>query len=79
MTREKQRVNRLMSVEKAADYLDVAEITVRRMIERGTIFPIKIPGVKRVFVDQLDLDRLIQEAKDPKKCVESAKVAGEGG
>lgn len=71
MARGNQKENRLMSVEKAAGYLGVNGITVRRIIARGTIFPVKMPEVRRVLFDQQDLDRLIQEAKDPK--------CGEGG
>jgi excisionase family DNA binding protein len=54
---------RLMGVEAAATYIDVTPRTIQRLIAKGRLMPVRIDGVRRVFVDRCDLDRLIEAAK----------------
>jgi excisionase family DNA binding protein len=54
---------RLFGVEAAAAYIDVNPRTIQRLIAKGMLTPVRIDGVRRVFVDRCDLDRLIEAAK----------------
>jgi excisionase family DNA binding protein len=54
---------RLLGLESAATYLDTTERSIRRLIERGVLQPVKIPTLRRVLLDREDLDRLINAAK----------------
>ena len=54
---------RLLGLDAAAGYLSVDEMTIRRLIARGCLSPVRIEGVRRVLIDRGDLDRLIAAAK----------------
>jgi excisionase family DNA binding protein len=54
---------RLLGLESAATYLDTTERSIRKLIERGVLQPVKIPTLRRVLLDREDLDRLINAAK----------------
>lgn len=51
---------RLLGVREAGTYLGVSFWTVRNMLRDGRLCPVRVPGLVRVLVDRLDLDRLIE-------------------
>jgi excisionase family DNA binding protein len=55
--------NRLLNFQDAAAYMGVRSQTIRRLIERGALTPVKLPLVRRVLFDRCDLDRLIEDGK----------------
>jgi excisionase family DNA binding protein len=54
---------RLLELDAAAGYLSLDAMTVRRLIARGSLSPVRIKGVRRVLIDRQDLDRLIAAGK----------------
>lgn len=59
--RDRPPLKRLLSVDEAAEYLGRSSWAVREMIRAG-----KLPCVRfdrRIFLDRLDLDRLIEYHK----------------
>jgi len=54
---------RLMTLAQAADYLACSPWTVRELVWKGTLPAVRI--TRRLHFDRLDLDRLIERAKDP--------------
>ena len=60
-----QRSNgpRLVGIAVASRYLGVSAWTVRDLIEHGTLPRVALPGVRRVLVDQRDLDRLVDASR----------------
>ena len=57
---------RLLGLDGAAGYLSLDTMTIRRLIARGCLSPVRIKGVRRVLIDREDLDRLIVAGKaDP--------------
>jgi excisionase family DNA binding protein len=65
-------VSRLLRLTEAASYLSVSYWTVRDLVARGAIPPVRLPGpgardgrtLRRVLLDRRDLDRLIENNKD---------------
>jgi excisionase family DNA binding protein len=55
--------SRLLGSEQAATYLGVAPPTLLRLIARGIISPVQIPGVRRTLIDKRDLDALVESGK----------------
>jgi excisionase family DNA binding protein len=62
--------NRLLNFQDAAAYMGVRSQTIRRLIERGALTPVKLPLVRRVLFDRLDLDRLIDSGKSAGKAMD---------
>src|SRR2546422_1608226 len=54
---------RLVDVAGASRYLGVSAWTVRDLIERGALPRVALPGVRRVLVDQRDLDRPVDASR----------------
>lgn len=60
---------RLLDLEGAARYLgNVSPWTIRDFIAAGQLTPVRLPGprgedLRRILLDRLDLDRLIEEGK----------------
>jgi excisionase family DNA binding protein len=54
---------RLLGLAAAASYLDVTPRTIQRLIGRGVLEPVRLPGVRRILVDHQDLDQLIETGK----------------
>jgi len=50
-------------VEQTADYLGVSIQSVRRLIARGEVQPVKL--TRRILLDRFDLDGLIERRKEP--------------
>ena len=65
-------VPRLLRLQEAANYLSVSYWTVRDLVARGAIPPVRLPSpgardggaLRRVLLDRRDLDRLIENNKD---------------
>jgi excisionase family DNA binding protein len=54
---------RLLGFDAAAGYLNVNGQTIRRLIARGVLQPVRIPTLRRVLFDRQDLDSLIDAGK----------------
>jgi excisionase family DNA binding protein len=54
---------RLLGFDAAASYLNVNLQTIRRLMERGILQPVRIPTLRRVLFDRQDLDTLIETGK----------------
>lgn len=54
-----------LSVDVAAGYLGISRRALYRLASRGLVPMIRFPGCRRVLVDRLALDRLLERAKDP--------------
>ena len=50
---------RLLGLDEASRILAVTRRTVERMISRGQLIPTRISGIRRVFIDVEQLDRLL--------------------
>jgi hypothetical protein len=61
---------RLATVEQAAAYLAFGDPdrpavrSVWRLIERQDLTPIRLPGMRRTFVEWAELDRLVDRARE---------------
>ena len=55
---------RLLGFDAAASYLNVTGQTIRRLMARGVLQPVRIPMLRRVLFDRQDLDSLIEAGKD---------------
>jgi len=59
---------RLLDVDGAANYLGISTWTVRSMVDAGTLRPVRLPldggrELRRLLLDRLDLDRVIEAGK----------------
>jgi excisionase family DNA binding protein len=54
---------RLLGFDAAANYLNVNGQTIRRLIARGVLQPVRIPTLRRILFDRQDLDSLIESGK----------------
>jgi excisionase family DNA binding protein len=55
---------RLLGFDAAASYLNVNLQTIRRLMARGVLQPVRIPTLRRVLFDRHDLDSLIEAGKE---------------
>jgi hypothetical protein len=55
---------RLLSREATAVYLSTTARTVDRLVDKGLLSPVRLPGLRRVFFDRLDLDALVDMGKN---------------
>lgn len=55
---------RCLDLGAASGYLGLAPRTVWRMVEKGTLRPIRFPKVRKVLFDRADLDALVEASKD---------------
>ena len=53
---------RLLSVSDVAARLAMTTRTVHRLIERGVLARVKVPGVRRTLIAERDIIRLIEES-----------------
>lgn len=53
----------LLTVKEVSEILRVHPLTIRRMVERGDLIPVRIPGLDRVLFDPQYIDKLIQSSK----------------
>jgi hypothetical protein len=54
---------RLFSREETAVYLGTTPRSVDRLVNRGVLVPIRIPGLQRTLFDKQDLERLIESSR----------------
>jgi len=54
-----EQETRLFSREGAAMYLGTTPRSVDRLVHKGVLVPIRIPGLQRTLFDKNDLERLI--------------------
>jgi excisionase family DNA binding protein len=54
---------RCLDVAKTAEFLGVNRRTVWRLVEHKTLRPIRLPGMRKVLFDLLELERVIEDAK----------------
>jgi hypothetical protein len=62
---QEQPEARLLGREAAATYMDMTTRSIDRLVGKGLLRPIKIPGLRRVMFDRADLDALIDAGKAP--------------
>ena len=58
-----KRKPRLLSREATAVYLSTTARTVDRLVDKGLLTPIRLPGLRRVFFDRADVDALVDAGK----------------
>lgn len=56
--------SRLLGVEEAALFLGVTARSLYRLVDKGMLRPVRLPGFRRTFFDRRDLEALVQSAKD---------------
>lgn len=54
---------RLWGLQETARYLGVSPWTVRELVWRGDLAPVRLPRVRRLLFDRGDLERLIEASK----------------
>jgi excisionase family DNA binding protein len=58
-----ERKPRLLSREATAAYLGTTARTVDRLVGKGLLTPVRLPGLRRVFFDRADVDALVDAGK----------------
>ena len=61
---------RLLSFNRSAAYCGVTQQTIRRLMARGVLTPLRLPEVRRILFDREALDRLIERGKASDKTVD---------
>lgn len=56
-------LGRLMSIDQASDEYGIAPGLLRRLITARALASVEFPGVKRVFIERGDMERLIESSK----------------
>ena len=56
---------RLFSREETARYLGTTPRSVDRLVGKGVLMPVRIPGLQRTLFDRADLERIIESGKGP--------------
>jgi hypothetical protein len=56
-------VGRLLGRDETARYLGMTPRSVDRLVGKGVLMPVKLPGLHRILFDKTYLDRLIDSAK----------------
>jgi len=64
MIRISDTQGRLLGVTDTAVFLGVTPRSVLRLIERGMLIPVRLPGCRRTLFDRHDLEQLVQSAKE---------------
>jgi excisionase family DNA binding protein len=54
---------KLLNVNEVAEILRIHPLTCRRMVKRGILKSIKIPGLDRILFDRADIEELIKISK----------------
>ncbi len=55
--------SRLLGVEEAALFLGVTARSLYRLVDKGMLTPVRLPGFRRTFFDRRDLEALVKSAK----------------
>jgi excisionase family DNA binding protein len=53
-----------MGRPQAARYLRVTMRTLDRLVARGMLSPLRLPGIRRTLFEQADLDALVDAARN---------------
>ena len=72
MVTEPEVVQRLMSFDASAKYCGLTGQSLRRLMSRGILRPVRIPTLRRVLFDKQDLDELIEAGKVGRKSANEA-------
>jgi hypothetical protein len=54
---------RSLSREGTAAYLGTTALTVDRLVGKGLLMPIRLPGLRRLFFDRMDVDAFVDAGK----------------
>ena len=54
---------RCFDIQATATFLGVSRRAVWRLVERGTLRPIRLQGLRKVLIDRLEIERVIDEGK----------------
>ena len=57
---------RLWGLTETAQYLGISEWTVRALEWAGTLTRVRLPGVRRLLFDALDVTALVERSKGPR-------------
>jgi hypothetical protein len=57
------RKPRLLSREATAAYLGTTARTVDRLMGKGLLTPVRLPGLRRVFFDRVEVDAFVDAGK----------------
>jgi excisionase family DNA binding protein len=57
------RKPRLLSREATAAYLGTTTRTVDRLVGKGLLTPVRLPGLRRVLFDRAELDAFVDAGK----------------
>jgi len=63
---------RLMSFDASAKYCGLTGQSLRRLMSRGILRPVRIPTLRRVLFDRQDLDELIETGKGERKLTDAS-------
>jgi len=55
---------RCLDIDKSGIYLGVSRRAVWRLVARGTLRAIRLPGLRKVLIDRLELECAIEEGKE---------------
>jgi excisionase family DNA binding protein len=55
--------SRLLGIEEAVLFLGVTARSLYRLVEKGMLTPVRLPGFRRTLFDRQDLEALVQSAK----------------
>lgn len=53
----------LLGVDDAAGFLGLAPRSVHRLIQRGALTPVRLPGFRRTLLDRRDVEALVESAR----------------
>ena len=67
MVTESEVFQRLMSFDASAKYCGLTGQSLRRLMSRGILRPVRIPTLRRVLFDRHGLDELIETGKGERK------------
>ena len=65
---------RLLSFDACAKYCGLTGQSLRRLMSRGILRPVRIPTLRRVLFDKQDLDELIEAGKVGRKSANEAML-----
>jgi excisionase family DNA binding protein len=58
-----RQATRLLNLRTAAEQLATTVRTVQRLIERGVLIPVRLPGVRRTLLAEADIAKLIATSR----------------
>jgi hypothetical protein len=55
---------RLLTLRQASDLSGIPETSLRDLVARGALAEVRLPTMRRVWIDRQDLDRLIERSRE---------------